>query len=470
MSQTSIRSTAVFVISVLACVAEALAYDYAIVDTGQATFYNNSTSISAPAQGQAFFGQDATYAGNQPSYTTSGDGLTVLDNVTNLTWTQGADWSGDGNVNSSDKFTYTDAAAHVATLNAQNYGGYSDWRLPSIKELYSLIDYRGTDPQPTAANSNGLTPFIDDSVFEFAYGDTSAGDRIIDSQWATSTLYVGTVMNNQQAMFGVNFADGRIKGYPASDGTVGNDKTFYARFVRGNPNYGVNHFIDNSDGTITDDTTGLMWAQSDSGSGMEWEDALAYAEGSTLAGYDDWRLPNAKELQSLLDYTRSPDTTGSAAIDALFDATQITNEAGETDYGFYWSSTSFLRFTGDANGAVYVCFGRGLGSMDGTNVIDVHGAGCQRSDPKVDETGSYPIWGNAPQGDVQRVYNFVRMVRDVQTVPEPSSLILTAMGMLLVAPLLGRRRRRAWAPQVVDQRRLVRRLATAPRMASRLGR
>ncbi len=382
---------------------------YIIVDTSQDECYNNSSVITAPQPGEAFYGQDAQYDGNQPSYTLSADGLTVYDNVTGLTWTQGADWTGDGVVDVDDKFTYDGAQAYVDTLNAQNYGGFDDWRVPSIKELYSLIDYRGTDPMVTGDDSSGLVPFIDDDVFEFAYGDTSAGERIIDSQWVTSTLYVSAVMGNQTAMFGVNFADGRIKGYPAEG------KLFYARFCRGNTDYGQNDFTDNGDGTITDEATGLMWSQSDSGEGMTWEEALAWVQqmnDENYLGYSDWRLPNAKELQSLVDYTRSPDTTNSAAIDPLFDTTQIINEANEPDYPFYWSSTTFLRFDGSATAAVYVAFGEGLGTMDGVNVIDVHGAGCQRSDPKDGDPNDYPSWGHGPQGDVQRVFNYVRLVRD----------------------------------------------------------
>ncbi len=71
-----------------------------------------------------------------------------------------------------------------------------------------------------------------------------------------------------------------------------------------------------------------------------------------------------------------------------------------------------MRANGIGGAAVYVAFGRGLGSMDGTNVIDVHGAGAQRSDPKDGDSSSYPRWGNGPQGDVQRVFNYVRLVRD----------------------------------------------------------
>jgi len=388
---------------------------YPIVDTGQTGFYNNTSEIAEPGPGDAFYGQDANFDGYQPSYTVSADGLTVLDNVTSLTWTQGADWTGDGVVNVSDKFTYADAQTYVDTLNAQNYGGYDDWRAPTIKELYSLIDYRGTDPDPTATGSSGLVPFIDADVFEFAYGDLSAGERIIDSQWVTSTLYVSTVMGGTQAMFGVNFADGRIKGYPAVGGPGGVDKTYYARFCRGNTDYGTNNFTDNDDGTVTDSATGLTWSQDDSATGLNWEDALAWVQqmnDQNYLGHDDWRLPNAKELQSLVDYTRSPDTTTSAAIDPIFNSTQITNAAGQLDYPFYWSGTTFLRFDGSASAAVYVAFGRGLGSMDGTNVIDVHGAGCQRSDPKDGNAGDYPSWGHGPQGDLQRVFNHVRLVRD----------------------------------------------------------
>ena len=53
---------------------------------------------------------------------------------------------------------------------------------------------------------------------------------------------------------------------------------------------------------------------------MNWEQALAYANNMKLAGFDDWRLPNAKELQYIVDYSRSPDTTHSAAIDPIFPA------------------------------------------------------------------------------------------------------------------------------------------------------
>ena len=126
------------------------------------------------------------------------------------------------------------------------------------------------------------------------------------------------------------------------------------------------------------------------------------------AGHSDWRLPTAKELQSLVDYSRSPDHTDSPAIDPLFECMPITNEAGLKDYAQYWTSTTHIGSRG-TDRAVYICFGRGLGKMHG-EWMDVHGAGCQRSDTKTGDIEDYPK-SHGPQGDVQRLHNFVRLVR-----------------------------------------------------------
>jgi len=376
---------------------------YKIVDTGQTKCYNNSTEITAPSPGQSFYGQDANYTGNTPSYTDNGDS-TVTDLVTGLMWQKSPDMNGDGVIDYDDKMYFDEALAYAASFNL---AGYNDWRLPTIKELYSLIMFYGVDLNPQA--TAGTIPFIDTGYFDFAYGDLSAGERIIDAQYASSTLYVGSTMGGNRTMFGVNFADGRIKGYPA-DSTIG--KKYYVLYVRGNAAYGTNSFVDNGDGTITDNATGLMWMENDNGAGVLWENALSYAEGFEYAGYTDWRLPNAKELQSIVDYTRSPATTNSAAIDTLFNCTQITNEAGETDYPFYWTSTTHSsQLPSNGPDADYLCFGRAMGYMPGLGGwIDVHGAGAQRSDPKVGNPDDFPF-GRGPQGDAVRIYNYVRLVR-----------------------------------------------------------
>ncbi len=383
---------------------------YPIVETNQSLFFDNNEEIAAPVTGGAFYGQDAQYTGNQISYTDNGDG-TVTDNVTGLMWQQSCDINGDGVINVDDKMSQLEA---VAAAEDFNLAGYTDWRLPTIKEQFSLIIFSGIDPSGYEGTStDGLVPFLDDT-FIFGYGDTEAGERIIDAQFATSSIYVSTTMNGDRTMFGVNLADGRIKGY-GTDPLPGQseDKQFYVLYVRGNTSYGINEFSDNGDETINDNATGLMWAKNDNGEGLNWEDALLYAENAEIAGYTDWRLPNAKELQSIVDYSRSPETSGSAAIDPLFNCTRIVNEAGEQDYPFYWTGTTHKNWMAGHSGAnaAYVSFGRAMGYMD--EWIDVHGAGAQRSDPKIGDPDDYPT-GHGPQGDAIRIFNYVRLVRDIK--------------------------------------------------------
>lgn len=174
--------------------------DYTIVDTGQITCYNNMNEITYPTANVSFYGQDANYMGNHPHYQDNGDG-TVTDLITGLMWQQ----------TPGEKQTYTDI---VASADDYELAGYDDWRLPTIKELYSLILFSGEDPSGIEdGDTSGLTPFIDTNYFTFEYGDPTAGERIIDSQYASSTTYVAEVEYENEIVFGVNFADGRIKGY-----------------------------------------------------------------------------------------------------------------------------------------------------------------------------------------------------------------------------------------------------------------
>jgi hypothetical protein len=354
-----------------------------IPDSNQTACYDATGAIDCPSSGN-WFGQDAQYAGVQPNYTVNGNG-TVTDNVTGLMWQQ----------DPGAKVDYADAVAGAAGFSL---AGYTDWRLPTIKELYSLMQFSGQDISAESTDTTGVTPFIEDSVFDFAYGDVNAGDRIIDSQWATSNVYVAEVMGGQECFFGVNFADGRIKCYPTRTG-----KGYYTIYVRGGGgNYGQNDFADNGDGTVTDRMTDLTWMQQDNGSGVLWDDALAYCEGLSLGGHTDWRLPNAKELQYLVDYTRSPDTTGSAAIDPVFVSSEITNEAGTKDWPFYWTSTTHVSHPSHGGQGAYISFGRALGNMSQFGGwVDVHGAGAQRSDPKSGVPADR-VDGWGPQGDAVR--------------------------------------------------------------------
>ncbi len=383
---------------------------YTIVDTGQIRCYDDRGSAPCPAAGEVFYGQDAQYTTHEPHYIDNGDG-TILDLATGLMWQKAmtqATWSG-------------------ATADARKAvtGNYTDWRVPTIKELYSLINFNGSTgrARPGAGKApRDAIPYIDTQYFDFEYSPTG---RYIDAQYITGTSYVSTVFNHVNGFFGVNFADGRIKCYPKKGNR--SRRTFYARYVRGNPDYGKNEFKDNGDGTITDHASGLTWMRADSGDAiftkalwknkkkdgsMDWKEALSFCENLTWADRSDWRLPDAKQLQSIVDYTRSPDTTGSAAIDPVFETSRIIDEGGNTNYPAFWSSTTHLDGRRPGANAVYVAFGEALGFMKSRpsnqkTLMDVHGAGAQRSDPKTGNPDNQPK-AKGPQGDIRRVYNFVR--------------------------------------------------------------
>ena len=99
--------------------------------------------------------------------------------------------------------------------------------------------------------------------------------------------------------------------------------------------------IDNRDGTIIDNSTGLMWkqcSQGQSGSSCtgsadaySWKEALEQAYTHTYAGYSDWRLPNIKELSSILER---------ACYEPSINKARFPN----TESNWYWSSSAYANF------------------------------------------------------------------------------------------------------------------------------
>ncbi|MFA5117506.1 MAG: DUF1566 domain-containing protein [Candidatus Omnitrophota bacterium] len=205
------------------------------------------------------------------------DGLRMVrDNNTGLIWEVKSPKKNDINY-CEDRYSWKDAAGRfIKELNKKKYGGFSDWRLPNKDELRSIIDY-------------GLTnPAVDTSYFPNTKSD----------------LYWTAVTYNMQKPFvwGIFFGLGSGICYAPSSER-------YARAVRGgnNKDFGravVSRFKDNSDGTITDTLTGLQWQKAEN-ERMDWYSALGACKQMRLAGHADWRLPNIKELNTILnlDYT-----------------------------------------------------------------------------------------------------------------------------------------------------------------------
>jgi len=271
----------------------------ALPDTGQVASYST------------IYGEDSDYPINPPTYKDNGNG-TVTDKVTGLVWQQV-----DGG-----EMTWEQAAAYADNLSL---GGYTDWRLPFAKELYTLVDESTLNP---AMN----TKYFPASTAEYWWScDTAVDDAT--KVWVSN-------------------AGGGIGPHPKTETiSAGGSKRFHVRCVREPTASGATHLYgslnSNGDGTVTDNHTGLLWQQAESAT-MTWEQALAYAENLTLAGRSDWRLPNLKELESLSDSDfRAP------SLDK-------TCFPGATATG-YWSSTTLV---GDTTKAWYLDSDYGLTTYD----------------------------------------------------------------------------------------------------------
>lgn len=302
-----------------------------VPDTGQTGCYDQEKAITCPQPGNPFFGQDGNYAINSPSYTklaVNGNDLPdgalswamVRDNVTGLIWEAKTD---DGSIHDKDtNYTWADAQSlFIVALNNADFGGYNDWRLPTVKELNSLL------------NRGRSRPAADTDYFPNmrwgAYWSSTADVRDANNAWV--------------AFFDYGVVEPREKGQSTER---------YALAVHGVQWGSSDDFNDNGDGTITDKDTGLMWQKERAPGSYTWEQALSYCEDLELAAYDDWRLPTAKELQSIVDYS----TVYPAVDDTYFP---------ETGSSIYWVSTSNA---GSPSSVWYVSFAdgtiAGIGKMN----------------------------------------------------------------------------------------------------------
>jgi len=121
-------------------------------------------------------------------------------------------------------------------------------------------------------------------------------------------------------------------------------------------------FIDNSDQTIMDTKTGLMWQKKDAGS-MYWQKAIDNAKELNLAGYEDWRLPTIEELLTLVDFGKYNPAT----------------DFPETPSKWFWSSSLYAPYS-DAAWGVYF----GSGYMSYVNKSKDHYVRCVRKGSEKD--------------------------------------------------------------------------------------
>jgi len=322
-----------------------------INDTGVTKCYNNTAEITCDSDA-AFAGQDASFgrdanaattlvkvgggaegfdytkvcmsgelagvgacaaspvaAANQAA-PTADEWACTKDNVTNLIW------SLESGYGIWDPYAITTLPGISNT--AIRCGFSTGWRLPTRRELLSIV-HNGT-----------VDPAIDTGYFP---GTSRA------YYWSNDTY----APNPAAKAWYVVFSDGNAN---AIKGKIFNN---VVRLVHGTPLPDA-ALTDNGDGTVTDTTTGLMWdqcSQGQSGVGcatgtvtaMTWSAALTRAVTANTAnykGHNDWRLPNRKELESIVDITAT-----NPAIDlTAFPATPASS--------YYWSSTTYTSNPGAA--------------------------------------------------------------------------------------------------------------------------
>jgi hypothetical protein len=136
--------------------------------------------------------------------------------------------------------------------------------------------------------------------------------------------------------------------------------------------------VDNGDGTVTDNCTSLMWQQdtADTNGGgvddtdkLSWTAALAYCDGLTFATHSDWRLPNARELESITHYG-TVDDLFPRSIDPIFGVLP-----GDPTIRWYWSSTTMAGIPTHAFRVNFGDGGMGLGAK--INTTEHHVRACR---------------------------------------------------------------------------------------------
>lgn len=206
-------------------------------------------------------GQDGFYEINVPNYVVLGG--RVRDPITGLIWER------------TPPITGLTHAAALTYCDGLNLDGFDDWRLPTFLELVSIMDFGSSVP----AFASSAFPGIPQNSNYWTSSDraTDASQAfVLNTNWATTTY---------------------------SSKATSADRL--ARCVRGTTLSGAMTVLG---GSVTDNRTKLVWQSGTAAGTMTWQNALTYCETLVLDGQSDWRLPNGKELLSLVDPAQASPT------------------------------------------------------------------------------------------------------------------------------------------------------------------
>ncbi|MEW6052162.1 MAG: DUF1566 domain-containing protein [Nitrospirota bacterium] len=302
-------------------------------------------SVNLPRTGQSvsyFPGDDGSVQAGavwpEPRIFDNGDG-TVTDTLTGLMWLKDGSCLNKKNWNGALN-TIADLNANPGKYLCKGYNGnYTDWRMPNVRELDSLVNY-GVLNSSSWMNVNGFTNVKGANYWSSTTASGTTQAWLINLYNGMESPGLKSKTNHIMAVRSIS--QGNRYDVPVTGQTVsyfpGDDGSVQAGAVWPEP-----RFLDNGGGTVTDTLTGLMWLKDGSCLNRKnWNGALntiadlnanpgRYPCADYHGNYTDWRMPNVRELDSLINF-------GVLDSSAWLNASSFRNIKASS----YWTSTSAL--------------------------------------------------------------------------------------------------------------------------------
>lgn len=226
-------------------------------------------------------------AGTAMRWVNNMDG-SVTDTVTSLMWEH------------APGSPLSDQAGAITYCTGLTIGGHTDWRVPSMRELLSLID--------RTRSNTAIDPIFPSAPLGYIW---SSDDDVSNTQLAwTVYTFAGATTTYLK-----NFAGG-----------------VSAWCTRGTDARPAIVFSDPGDGTIVDANAGLIWEKGTSGAMADYASAQTYCA-TTLAG-GPWRVPTLDEVYRTIRFDRN-----APAVDTLYFSAGAPTS--------YWTSTPYVVNAGE---------------------------------------------------------------------------------------------------------------------------